>query len=294
MNQHLSNFIFRYRYVLAAAVSCLLLAAWALFVEPNRLVLTKAKVEIEHWAAINNGFRIIVISDLHAEPEWVKNGKLKEISDLANAQKPDVVLLVGDLINAMGGEKGNITMPELTDFIRSLKSKYGTYAVHGNHEFWFGREKVEKALTDAGVTMIQNKSVTIKINREKISFAGLPELGTSNDTDVVKALRQVKKGECVFLITHNPESLPLVPSRVSLTICGHTHGGQLRLPVLGSALMPNMIKSRFEPGLNMEDGRKMYLTSGIGGSPYRARFYCPPEVVLLEIYAPKSPMTAPK
>jgi len=203
-------------------------------------------------------------------------------------------LLVGDLINAMGGEKGNITMPELTDFIRSLKSKYGIYAVHGNHEFWFGREKVEKALTDAGVIMIQNKSVTLKINREKISFAGLPELGTSNDTDVVKALRQVKPGECVFLITHNPESLPLVPTGVSLTICGHTHGGQLRLPVVGSALMPNMIKSRFEPGLNIEGERKMYLTSGIGGSPYRARFYCPPEVVLLEIYAPKSPTPAPK
>jgi len=288
MKQKILKFISRFRYPLIAALVCALLAAWALFVEPNRLVLTRAKLEIPHWAAVNDGFRIVVISDLHPLPDWAHNGRLKRITDLANAQKPDVVLLVGDLVNAMGGEKGNITMPELTAFARDLKPKYGVFAVHGNHEFWYGTDKVEKALTDAGVTMLENKSATIKVNREKINFAGLPELSTTNHTDVVKALRQVKKDESVFLITHNPESLPLVPTRVSLTICGHTHGGQIRLPFLGSALMPRIIKSRFEPGLNVVGERKMYLTSGIGGSPFRARFCCPPEVVLLEIYAPKS------
>lgn len=288
MKRKILKFISRFRYPLIAALICAMLAAWALFIEPNRLVLTKARLEIPNWAPANDGFRIIVISDLHPLPDWGRNGRLKQITDLANAQNPDVVLLVGDLVNAMGGEKGNLSMAELSDFVRALKPKYGVYAVHGNHEFWYGTDKVEKALTDGGATMLENKSATIKVNRERISFAGLPELSTTNSTDVVKALRQVKKDECVFLITHNPESLPLVPTRVSLTICGHTHGGQIRLPLLGSALMPKIIKSRFEPGLNVVGERKMYLTSGIGGSPFRARFCCPPEVVLLEIYAPKT------
>jgi predicted MPP superfamily phosphohydrolase len=96
----------------------------------------------------------------------------------------------------------------------------------------------------------------------------------------------VPQDEPVLLLTHNPDVFPDVPARVTLTLAGHTHGGQVALPILGRPVVPSRYGQRYADGLVMEDGRALFVSSGIGTSILPVRFRVPPEIAIVTLSAP--------
>jgi predicted MPP superfamily phosphohydrolase len=201
-----------------------------------------------------------------------------------NSQHPDLIVMLGDYV--IGGPRGNqdsarrhFVPPEtIAAELKHLQAPLGVFAVLGNHDWWFDGDAVSRALTDAKITVLENRAV--HITGGHFWLGGIADLWTRNP-DVAETLRQVDDAEPIVLITHNPDIFPDVPPRVGLTIAGHTHGGQVQVPFYG----PVIKTSEFghNAGLFLEQGRDLFVTTGIGTSIMDVRFGVPPEIVVLTL-----------
>jgi predicted MPP superfamily phosphohydrolase len=113
-------------------------------------------------------------------------------------------------------------------------------------------------------------------------LAGISDKMTRHP-DAVAALAGVPAEATVLAMTHNPDIFPGIPGRVALTVAGHTHGGQVRLPLLGALVVPSQYGERYAAGHVVEDGRHLFVTTGVGTSIYALRLGVPPEIVVLTL-----------
>jgi predicted MPP superfamily phosphohydrolase len=207
--------------------------------------------------------------------------KLEAIVAKTNAAKPDVIVLLGDYV-IQGVKGGRFVSPEESArVLAGLKAPLGVWAVLGNHDWWLDGERVQRALEGAGISVLEDEAKPLS-GRGPLWVAGLGDLWT-RQADIAKALRRVPEKHPVLLLTHNPDVFPGVPAGVSLTLAGHTHGGQVALPFLGRPIVPSRYKQRFAYGLIEEDDRLLFVTGGLGTSILPVRFRVPPEVVVLTL-----------
>jgi predicted MPP superfamily phosphohydrolase len=135
-----------------------------------------------------------------------------------------------------------------------------------------------RALRTGGIEVLENRVV----ETGGLYVAGLADL-RDRRPDLPGALAGVPAGAPVVLLAHDPDVFPYVPDRVALTLSGHTHGGQIAIPVLRRAVIPSRYGERYARGHVIEDGRHLYVTSGLGTSGLPLRLLAPPEVVVLEL-----------
>ena len=265
--------------VLAAIVA---LAAWALVVEPDRIVVHRRSLALAAWPRSLNGLRIVALADIHAGSPHVDHGKLVEVVDRVNAEDPDLVVLLGDYV-IHGVVGGHFVDPEPTarDLGR-LRARHGVFAVLGNHDWWWDGERVRGALGSAGIRVLENQAVVLGDGDQRFWVAGLADLWTRTP-DIGATLRPIPVREPVLLLSHNPDVFPAVPARVSLTLAGHTHGGQVAIPLIGPPIVPSRFGSRYAAGLIEEGGRTMFVTTGLGTSIIPVRFRVPPEIAVLSL-----------
>ncbi|MDT5262116.1 MAG: uncharacterized protein QOC61_1120, partial [Acidobacteriota bacterium] len=141
-----------------------------------------------------------------------------------------------------------------------------------------------RALQGAGIVVLENRAVRVERGGRGFWLAGVADLWTRTP-DIAGTLRQVEGDDPVLLITHNPDIFPDVPPRVSLTIAGHTHGGQVNLPFIGRPVVPSKFKQRYAMGHVVEGGRHLFVSGGVGTSIVPIRFRVPPEIVILKLEA---------
>ena len=153
---------------------------------------------------------------------------------------------------------------------------------NGNHDWWYDGARIKKSLEGAGIIVLENKAHPMQYQGQPFWIVGIADLWTRKP-DIEGSLRQVESNEPVILITHNPDIFPDVPSRVSLTLAGHTHGGQVNLPVVGRLVVPSKYGQRYALGHVVENGRHLFVGGGVGSSSLPVRFRVPPEVVVLEL-----------
>jgi len=260
-------------------VAPFLVAAWAFGIEPGMLVVRHLRMELPGW---QSDLRIAVLSDLHVGSPHVGLDKLRTIVERTNAENPALVVLLGDFViggpNRGGGIRGGgFVEPEpIAEELKKLRAPLGVYAVLGNHDWWYDGERVGNALTDAGIPVLENRAVHVG----HIWLAGIADLWT-RDPDVAGTLGQVRGEEPVVLITHNPDIFPEVPPRVSLTLAAHTHGGQVNLPLIGRVVTTSRLG--YTAGEFVEQGRHLFVTTGIGTSIVPVRLGVPPEIVILTV-----------
>jgi uncharacterized protein len=194
------------------------------------------------------------------------------------------VFLVGDyVIHRVVG--GRFMPPEaMAARLAGFRSRFGTFAVLGNHDWWYDGERVRRALQSAGITVLENESARIDRGADSVWVVGLADAWT-RPIDLPRAFGSVPEGACVLAMVHEPDVFPRLPSRVAVTFAGHTHGGQVRFPLIGALIVPSDYGQRYAAGHVVEGGNDLFVTTGVGTSIIPVRFGVPPEVAIVTVRA---------
>lgn len=260
-----------------------LLAAWAFWWEPNRLVLHTVQISPSSWPLALDDLKIVQLSDLHVGAPWVGIGKLRAVVARSNAQRPDLILLTGDYVqHVMGGEA--IPPEAIAQELAALKAPLGVYAVLGNHDWWLGGPRVATAFTNAGIGVLQDQAVALTHRSTRFWLLGIDDYNETRH-DWKTPLAALPAGEPVIAFTHSPDVFPELPRAITLTLAGHTHGGQVRLPVFGALRVPSKYGTRYDLGTFEEQGHTLFVSPGIGTSILPVRFGVPPQISLLHLRA---------
>lgn len=260
----------------------LVFGLWAFWIEPAWLTTHSFTLQIPRWQPEHQGLKIAVLTDLHVGSPHTGIEKLKEVVARTNHEHPDLVVILGDLV-VQGVVGGRFIEPEpIAEVLRGLQAPLGVVAVLGNHDWWYDGVRIEKAMRGAGIEVLENQAHQVQHKGKSFWVVGIADLWTRRP-DVEGSLRQVEGADPIILITHNPDLFPEVPSRVSLTIAGHTHGGQVNLPVLGRLVVPSKYGQRYAMGHIVENGQHLFVGGGVGSSILPVRFRVPPEVVVITL-----------
>ncbi len=271
------------------------LSSYAFAFEPRfRLDVTRYRLRPPRWPELAKPFRIAVIADIHACEPWMPISRIEEIVEITNALEPELIVLLGDYVAGLGLYKtGVVHMREWGPLLARLKAPLGSYAILGNHDWWTSANAVRKTLRDNGIHVLENDARLIQPRMGPAFWlAGLGDqlafrLGNGifkGVDDLPKTVTQISDDTApAILLAHEPDIFPQVPERFSLTLCGHTHGGQVKLPLIGRTIVPSRFGQRYAYGHVIENGRHMIVSGGLGLSNFPVRFGVPPEIVLLEL-----------
>src|SRR5688572_7546519 len=276
----------RKRLRLALIVILLLMIGglcWAFFIEPTRLVTRHATLHINQWPTGLSDLKIAVLSDIHAGGWAIDDQKLRLIVERTNQLQPDLIVIAGDFVHGDGRRNPNTLAPEVfAPALKDFRAPLGVYAVLGNHDWWYDGERVRSALEANGIKVLENQAAKIETRGTSFWLAGFADLWTRPQY-IDETIAGIPQGETVIALAHNPDIFPSLPQRVSLLIGGHTHGGQVRLPLIGTVVHVSRFNDRYEVGHVVENGHHLFVTTGIGTSIVPVRFGVPPEIVLLTV-----------
>lgn len=275
----------RRRTFVSVVAVMLSLAGWAFLIEPGWLGTERHTLVVPHWPAELDGFRVVVITDLHVGAPHVGLAQLDEVVERSNAEQADLIVLLGDFV-IQGVLGGDFVEPEVTALaLGRLRARHGVIAVLGNHDWWLDGERVAAALRGVGISVLENDAMQLEHEGRPLWVAGLADLIT-RDPDIAKSLAAVGPDQPVLLLTHSPDVFPEVPSRVSLTLAGHTHGGQVSVPLYGPPIVPSRFGRRYAQGHVVEEQRHLFVGVGVGTSMLPVRFLVRPRIDVLTLKGP--------
>ena len=268
----------------ATGAGAVALAARALWFEPRKLVLLEEELVLPGWPARLDGLRLGLLSDLHAGGPQSGQRDLERAVDLMVAQRPDLIAVLGDVIDpeVLGGRP--VGPDAAGRALAALRAPLGVFAVLGNHDWANDGPGVRRALREAGLLVLENEAAAIDAPGGPLHVAGLADVMTRRP-DVQAALRDVPPDEPLLVLCHDPDVFPQLPARAALTVAGHTHGGQVDLPLVRRLVVPSRNGDRYLRGHVVEEGRHLFVTSGVGTSRIAVRFRRPPEIVVLTLRA---------
>jgi predicted MPP superfamily phosphohydrolase len=274
------------------------LGAWAFWYEPSSLTVKNYDLKIQEWQAAHNNFKIVTISDVHGGSNFVDDNKIRQVVEKANEQNADLIVLLGDYVSQQRFDHLQLNMPmqNISDNLRGLQANFGVYAVLGNHDALYSDARVRTELERAGIRVLENEAIKINVNKQDLILLGLPDVLKVNASgwekycaDARSALAKLNAKGGVIVLTHSPDIFPfvsktdLVSPDLRLVLAGHTHGGQVRFPFVGSLVVPSSYGQKYALGHVTEDGKNLFVTPGIGTSIFPVRFRVPPEVSVLTI-----------
>lgn len=256
---------------------------WGGIVEPYfMLELDDREVELDSWPENLNGLKVAVVGDFHAGAGPCELSRIRRAVAATNEMKADIILLVGDFVNSsfyMTNAEPEAYAKELS----ALKAPLGVYAIMGNHDARYGVKKVFEILRMAKIKILSDSGALVKSPRGDFYVAGLSDY-YSNEYSYTKAFKNRPKGVPIILLAHTPSLFNEIPKEVSITLSGHTHGGQIKIPYRGALFSNNVLGNDFAEGLVSRDGKTIYITRGLGTSRIPFRFMCPPQISLLKLY----------
>ncbi len=252
----------------------LIAPVWAWYIEPRWVDFTRHEVGLSRLPDSLSGFRIVHLSDIHAS-RAVPLRFVRRVVDRINEDPPDLVVVTGDLVT-----EDATRIEGLARELGRLRADHGVFAILGNHDFWTDGARISRTLEAAGVHHLRNSHHRIG-GPGGLCLVGIDDHWTGED-DLEAALGGVGTDECTLLLMHSPDLLgPAAQAGIDLALCGHTHGGQVRLPWQGALVVPSVFG--FEQGWYSQGSTRMYVNRGLGTLPIRARFGCRPEVCELTL-----------
>ncbi len=261
--------------IVALGAGLLTIYAWA---EARRMpVVRTARIAMADWPPSTPPLRVVLMSDIHLENETMDEGRLRRIVEIVNRQAPELVLIAGDFI--AGHEHGSAAhiAPQLTRALGGLKARLGTVAVLGNHDLWTGPSDVASALGRAGIVTLNNAAIV----RGPVRIAGIADAYTGSADIGGTFARVARLKGALLVLTHAPDVSEHLPHGDYPVFAGHTHCGQIVLPLIGPPY--TVAKLRYNCGLIHEDGRNILVTAGLGTSGVPFRLGAAPDIWVVEL-----------
>jgi predicted MPP superfamily phosphohydrolase len=267
-------------------------ADYAAAIEPQQLVVTPYTLKPRGWPA-GRKLSITVIADLHAGGPDMPLPHVQRVVDTANALKSDLIVMLGDYIARYRFAVERIPAPVWAAELARLQAPLGVWAILGNHDWWYDLANVRNALAQVRIPVLENQAILLGPEGERVWVAGIGDQiahricrGRFRGVDDLPGtLAQVTTDDPVILLAHEPDIFPRVPSRVALTFAGHTHGGQIRVPLIWPAFVPSKYGKRYAYGHVIERECHLIVSGGLGTSVIPARFGVPPEIVHVTLSA---------
>jgi predicted MPP superfamily phosphohydrolase len=288
---------------LIAAIICgVLLLAYGYFVEPFQLVVNEQELAIKGWDKEFDGLRVVLISDIHGGSHGVDEARIHQVVETANSQNPDIIVLLGDYVSQpisnrpMRERPPLMPMDKIADALSGLRAPDGVFAVLGNHDGWYDDAAVANELRRVGFNVLDGEVASIERGGRRLRLLGLKDHMHAQDwkkfSSEARDLLSATEGTGnVVVLEHSPDILPIITSDrpismdLKLILAGHTHGGQVRLPIIGSPIVPSSYGQKYVAGHIWDAGVDMFVTTGIGTSVLPFRFMVPPEIAVLTIRA---------
>lgn len=240
------------------------------------LTLSETRLEFERLPKSFEGFRILQISDPHIDG---MDGLAETVAELVSGVEADLCVLTGDYRYEVHGscEQVYARMGRILDEVRAPE---GVLGIRGNHDPF----EVVRELENLGVRMLMNEALELRRGDESLWIAGVDDPFYYRTDDLDAALSDVPPQDFRILLAHSPDLYAEAEAAgVDLYLCGHTHGGQIRLPGIGPLRVNARCPRRYGSGLWRHGNLTGYTSTGVGTSLVPVRFNCPPEIALIEL-----------
>jgi predicted MPP superfamily phosphohydrolase len=252
------------------------------FWETSQIRIRRQAVPLPNLPSAFVGKTVAVLTDLHHGP-FVGIPFIREAVRLANALEPDLIALVGDY--AHRGAQVEADLPPCLEALSALRAPLGVFAVPGNHDMKDRGQLYRELIAATPLNDLTNRNERISQQGEHLWLAGVDDLWWGKP-DLKRALRTIPEGAAVLLLSHNPDFAEDFPDRrVGLMLSGHTHGGQVYLPVVGAPWMPSKYGRKYRGGLVQGPASRVFVSRGLGEAGIPLRFNAPPEINLLTLTA---------
>ncbi|MBC7287542.1 MAG: metallophosphoesterase [Armatimonadetes bacterium] len=273
----------------SAVLAVVVGAAYGAFIGARRLRVDTLTVTVPRLPPELSGLRIVHIADTHFKPTAFYDTLYEQMFNAIDAAQPDIVMITGDIAS------GNDYFQMAARRLSRLKSRYGVFAVAGNHDLnitmerWLQGtahladiEEMKRTMARAGMTLLHNEHVVLEIAGRKVAVVGVGDASVGLD-DVPAALAALPEADFVVVLSHSPDVMDSAGMEVAdLVLCGHTHAGQFMLPGIGPLWAPVWRDRRRGVGLLVFGDVVGHVTRGVG-STWPFRIGCPPQVAVLDL-----------
>ncbi|HWQ83428.1 MAG TPA: metallophosphoesterase [Anaerolineales bacterium] len=249
-------------------------------VEPEWIETTQRTLHLPRLDPAFNGLRLVQISDIHMDG-WMDGNRFSAIVSEVNALQPDLIAITGDLVTLSHHDH----YAELARSLGELRAAYGVSVVLGNHDYYSGVHKVRQVLKTAGVRELSNQVWTIHKGGSSLHIAGLDCAFFGHDR-LGQVLEELPEGGAAILLAHEPDTADRTAAsgRFDLQLSGHSHGGQVVLPIFGAPILPRL--ARIYPfGYYQIKGMHLLVNRGLGMVHIPVRFNARPEISVYEFTA---------
>jgi uncharacterized protein len=264
--------------LLALLIPLALLIATAVII----LVVDMGRIEINRYRVpagkdrIREKLIIAQISDLHVSP-WQGPSIVRKVVKIVNKLNPDYVVITGDFITHY-----RELIPGCARALQDLKPKFLTLAVLGNHDYWTDPQYVAGTIEEAGIKMLANANVS-SCSGQPVTIVGVDDPFTGHD-DLAAAIKGAPEQDYKILLSHSPDIIKKAAiAGIDLMLSGHTHGGQVCLPIIGAIYVPSDFGVKYARGWFPEGKMRMYVNRGVGEIYPNVRFFCRREIAIFEI-----------
>jgi uncharacterized protein len=269
--------------LLALALALLVKGYWNATRDP---IIRHATLTVENWPKGEPPLKVLLLSDTHVAGPDMPPERLVRIIASLNRLKPDLVLIAGDLVSEKGLATHIYTADEVTAPLGGFTARLGTIVTLGNHDHWFDPKAIEAGLREQGVTVLKNEAVA----RGSILVGGVDDdFSGHDDVPATFAAMDALPAAPRIVLTHSPDIMPDLPSPVAAVFAGHTHCGQIVLPLYGPLTSVSRFGARFGCGVIEEKGQRVIVGAGLGTSILPLRYGAPPDVWLVTLQAGKRP-----
>jgi predicted MPP superfamily phosphohydrolase len=242
-------------------------------------VVRTAEGGLADWPAGAPPVRAVLIADLHVAGPDMPPSRLARIVGQVNALRPDIVLIAGDFVTERRSASHLYGPEAAVAPLAALRAPLGTWAVLGNHDHWLGAGATGRALARIGVHVLINDAAQVG----PLAIGGLDDAFTGHDQLAPTLVRLRRLPGARILLSHSPDPFPQVPADVGLMLAGHTHCGQIRLPLIGAVSTMSAYGERYACGLVRENGKVLIVTAGLGTSILPLRLGAVPDLWLVTI-----------
>jgi hypothetical protein len=234
-----------------------------------------------------DGFTIIQLSDFHFDP-YFSVIPIRKSVQVANDLKPDLIVLTGDFVSvpaiesALRNKRAALQADPCSEVLKDLRAQHGVWAVLGNHDAFSDPVHVTEALRAGGINVLSNSAAPIERSGRRFWLAGVADV-LARHSDLQATLKGIATDDPVVLLAHEPDFADHAAKYpVDLQLSGHSHGGQVRLPLLGAIYLPSLGR-KYPRGLRTIDRLSLYTNVGLGTLYIPVRWNCAPEITLITL-----------